>query len=125
MDPRHARRVHIVQNLFAYSFPSLKENLPYDSDETTKDIVANIVKIDELISTYAPKFPLERIAKTDLSILRLAIYELIINKKEPVKVVINEAVELAKEFGGERSYAFINAVLGTIFKSLHPEETHE
>ena len=78
MDPRHARRVRIVQNLFAFSFP-LKENLPYDTDETTKDIIDNIVKIDELISTYAPKFPLERIAKTDLSILRLAIYELIIN----------------------------------------------
>lgn len=120
MDPRHAERIKIIQNLFAASFPMLKDNLPYPENEPTTHILEHTTRIDEMISKNAPKFPLDRLAKTDLSILRLAIYELLINPKEPTKVVINEAVELAKEFGGERSYAFINAVLGTIVKELQP-----
>jgi N utilization substance protein B len=116
MDQRHVERMKIVQNLFAASFPALKDNLPYEGNEQTSEIHKNLEKIDAIIAEKAPKFPIERIAKTDLSILRLAIYELIIAPKEPEKVVINEAVELAKEFGGEKSYAFINAVLGAVVK---------
>ena len=115
MDQRHLERIKITQNLFAASFPDLKSNLPYDLP-ITKLILDNVEKIDALIAESAPKFPLERIAKTDLAILRLALYELVIDPKEPKKVVINEAIELAKEFGGDKSYAFINAVLGSIVK---------
>jgi N utilization substance protein B len=115
MDSRHLERIKLIQNLFAASFPDLQNNLPYE-DTKTAMILKELPKIDELISKNAPKFPLDRIAKTDLAILRLAVYELIIAPTEPNKVVINEAVELAKEFGGERSYAFINAVLGTVLK---------
>lgn len=125
MDPRHLKRIKISQNLFAASFPSLKDNLPYENEPMTKDILQHLDKIDELITKHAPKFPIDRIAKTDLAVLRLAVYELIITPKEPAKVVINEAVELAKELGGDRSYAFINAVLGTIFKNLGPGSNNE
>ncbi|MEO6508825.1 MAG: transcription antitermination factor NusB [Patescibacteria group bacterium] len=116
MDQRHLDRIKIVQNLFSSSFADLKDNLLYEETAMTKSIFENFPKIDALIAESAPKFPLDRIAKTDLAILRLAVFELMIEPKEPQKVVINEAVELAKEFGGDKSYAFVNAVLGTIIK---------
>ncbi len=115
MDSRHKQRIDIIQNLFASSF-DLQGNLPFPDNKTSQEILKNLDKIDARIKEYAPKFPIERIAKTDLMVLRLAIYELEIEKKEPEKVIINEAVELAKELGGDRSYAFINAVLGNVVK---------
>lgn len=115
MDKRHLERIKVVQNLFASSFKELHDNLPYD-DTFVEEILKNLDKIDTYIADGAPKFPIDRIAKADLSILRLAVYELIIAPTEPYKVVINEAVELAKELAGERSYAFVNAVLGSIVK---------
>ena len=72
--------------------------------------------IDQYILKAAPRWPLERINKIDLAILRLAIWELCFQKKEPPKVIIDEAVELAKEFGGENSPSFVNGVLGTIYE---------
>ena len=116
MDQRHLERMKVVQNLFAASFPDAKDNLLHEDSPQTIEILSHLEKIDSYISKNAPKFPLDRIARTDLAILRLAVYELIIRPTEPEKVVINEAVELAKEFGGEKSYAFINAVLGSIVK---------
>jgi len=116
MDPRHHNRIKIVQNLFAHSFSVKNENFINEQDETTVKIIESEKKIDKLIAKYAPKFPLNRIAKVDLAILRLAVFELIIENTEPTKVIINEAVELAKQFGGEKSYAFVNAVLGMIVK---------
>jgi N utilization substance protein B len=86
----------------------------------TEKILTHLEGIDKEISSSAPKFPLDRIAKTDLAVLRLAVFELMIEPKEPQKVVINEAIELAKEFGGDKSYAFINAVLGAIVKKNEP-----
>lgn len=117
MDPRHANRIKIVQNIFASTFRAGDNNLPFESDLITTGVIESREKIDALITLYAPKFPVDRIARADLAILRLAVYELIINPTEPEKVVINEAVELAKEFGGDKSYAFVNAVLGTILKN--------
>lgn len=112
MDPRHKKRIKIIQELFSQEFVN-QSNLT----KKTKLIIKSISFIDSFIKTYAPKHPIEKISKIDLSILRLAIYELKIEKKEPVKVIINEAVELAKELGSEKSYAFINAVLGKIYGS--------
>ncbi|PIZ63325.1 transcription antitermination factor NusB [Candidatus Roizmanbacteria bacterium CG_4_10_14_0_2_um_filter_39_13] len=116
MDKRHSKRLHIVQNLYALCFvnDNLKQVLPHKDDTTTQEIITQLDQIDHHIQKHAPKYPLDKIAKIDKSILRLAIYELMVEKKEPVKVVINEAIELAKELGNERSYAFINAVLGSI-----------
>lgn len=110
-DPRHLRRIRIMQDLFANIF--LKQKV---KEKTTNQVLVNLSKIDEEIGKAAREWPIEKIAKIDLAILRLAVYELIIEKKKPPKVVIDEAVELAKEFGGESSGPFVNGVLGTIFK---------
>ncbi len=81
--------------------------------EKTKDIQDQLPTIDKLITKYAPEWPLEKINKVDLAILRLAIYELL-TKNAPYKVIINEAVELAKTYGSQNSPSFINGVLGKI-----------
>ncbi len=100
----------------------MKNNLPHPNDEKTKEIVKHLSKIDQFIKKFAPRYPLHNIAKTDLSILRLSIYELMFEKKVPKKVIIDEAIELAKELSGEKSYAFVNAVLGNILKTQSNEE---
>lgn len=76
----------------------------------------NLKDIDESILRVAPEFPIEQIANIDKAVLRLAIYELLYDEKVPAKVVINEAVELAKVFGGENSFKFVNGVLGTLYR---------
>ncbi len=111
MDIRHKKRVEIIQDLFSYTFRKDEKSF---QNPVSSEIVKKLPEIDAQIRLFATKFPIEKIAKTDLSILRLAIYELKINPHEPIKVVINEAVELAKEFGGEKSFAFVNAVLGKL-----------
>ena len=108
-DPRHLERVKIVKSLFAESFTHQK-NLP----ATTKAILGNKKAIDIQIEKAAPTWPIEKLNKIDLAILRLAIYELN-SKSTPPKVTIDEAVELAKEFGSESSSSFVNGVLATIY----------
>jgi transcription antitermination protein NusB len=115
MDPRHKRRVELVQQLYSHSFdPEFVFTNKKSDIRTLNDIVSHVSELDDFITKHAPKYPVNQIAKTDLAILRLSIYELIFKKKEPSKVIINEAVELAKEMGSDRSYAFVNAVLGAI-----------
>ena len=70
--------------------------------------------IEKKIAVAAPEFSIDKINKTDLAILRLAVYELLVEKKQPPKVIIDEAIELAKEYGGDSSPAFINGALGNI-----------
>lgn len=111
LDPRHKIRQEIVQSLFSFSFLEQKIDNP-----KTKDITQNINVLDEKIKKVAPEFPIDKINKADLAILRLAVYELLIEKKEPPKVIIDEAIELAKEFGGESSPGFINGALGKLVK---------
>ncbi len=82
--------------------------------ELVKSVLGNRNKIDELIKQYAPAWPLDQISLVDRNILRLAIFEIFIDNKTPVKVAIDEAVELAKEFGSDHSAKFINGVLGSI-----------
>ena len=83
-------------------------------------VIENIDKIDEIISKAAPQWPLEQITIVDRNVLRLGLYELIFSNREevPPKVAINEAIELAKTFGGESSGKFINGVLGTVYREL-------
>ena len=111
-DPRHQKRIRILKDLFALSFLSQRPQ-----EKKTKEIWNHRQKIDKLISKAAPLWPIEKINKVDLAILRLAVYELTIEKTEPLKVIIDEAVELAKEFGNEQSGPFVNGVLGTIVKN--------
>ena len=114
MDPRHLRRIKIIQELYRITFLNEKKSKIL----TVNKILLNINEIDNYIKSFAIKLSFEKISKIDLAILRLAIYELIIEKKQPVKVIINEAVELAKEFGGENSYKFINGLLGKVVSSI-------
>ncbi len=110
-DPRHQHRRDLMQKIFSYSF------YQDQVDPTVADIVAKLPELDEKIHKAAPEWPVDKIAKIDLAILRLALYELI-DKKEPPKVVIDEAIELAKEYGNEHSSQFVNGVLGTVLKSI-------
>ena len=80
---------------------------------------AHTEEIDEFVSKYSKDWMIDRIARVDLSILRIAIYEMLYRKEDvPTGAAINEAVELAKRYGGERSYAFVNGILGSVAKEL-------
>lgn len=96
-----------------YSFSFLEQNIP---DPKAKEIIANIPQLDLDIAKIAPEFPIEKINKVDLAILRLALFELQFEKKAPPKVIIDEAIELGKEFGGDATPAFINGALGKFLK---------
>ena len=111
-DPRHQKRRETVRTLFSFLF-----NQNQKIDPEVKPILDNLQTIDQLITRSAPEWPLERINRIDLSILRLAVFELLIQKTEPPKVIIDEAVELGKEFGSENSASFVNGVLGDIWKN--------
>ncbi len=111
-DPRHQHRIDRMQQLFAHAFQASA------SDQSVADILPHITTLDQAIQDAAPEWPTDKIAKIDLAILRLAAYELIIVKTEPPKVIIDEAIELAKSYGNENSPKFINGVLGTILKTL-------
>lgn len=110
-DPRHQKRQHLIQFLYSQTFrPQPTE------DSEKKEILEKLSEVDEIIEKIAPEYPVEKINKVDLSVLRLAVFELAFEKKAPEKVIIDEAVELAKEFGGETSPAFINGALGNLLK---------
>lgn len=111
-DPRHQQRITKMQQLFSYSFHQT------DDLKDIGPIVAVFSDIDAHIAKAAPEWPLPKIAKIDLSILRLAAWELLYDKKNPAKVVIDEAVELGKSYGNEHSAKFINGVLGTIIQAI-------
>lgn len=81
-----------------------------------KGVYKNQAKIDKIIIPIAPDWPIEQIARMDRVILRMGIYELVFTGDVPPKVAINEAVELAKSFGGDNSSKFINGVLGTVMR---------
>ncbi len=125
MDTRHQLRIKIVQELYAYSFLPAKDKTPRlgEFDKKTRQIIKKQDKINDYIVKFASKFPINKIAKIDLAILQLGIYELLYEKKEPTKVIINEAVELAKDMGSERSYAFINAILGKIYQETYERKS--
>lgn len=84
-----------------------------DTSAETKKIIEILPKIDKKIQKAAPSWPVDRINRIDLAILRLAVYELL-HEEAPNKVIIDEAVELAKEYGAEGSPGFVNGVLGTL-----------
>lgn len=131
---RHRFREHTFKLIFLsqfYNGKELEEQLEsyfiYQGDFRDDEILAlttkynSIIeargKIDELISSTAKGWKIERMSKVDLSILRLSIYELMFDEDIPKKVAINEAVELAKEYGGEDSASFINGILGEISRT--------
>jgi len=84
------------------------------SEELVKGVFQNKSELDVLIKKFAPAFPIEQMSIIDRNILRLAIFEILFNDKTPFKVAINEAIELAKEFGSDSSPRLINGVLGSM-----------
>lgn len=138
-DPRHTSRKLALSSIFSWQFaePNIdecvatskeileSEGIEYDN-ELTKFIVEGVkthsVEIDKIIEECAPEWPIDKIAKIDLVILRIAIFEMMFGKKTPVKVAIDEAVEVAKEFGNDTSHKFVNGVLGTVVEKYMPEE---
>jgi N utilization substance protein B len=110
-DPRHQLRRDAVKILFAETF--LKQE---QSSTLASTVMKQKVKLDKKIHKAAPAWPVEKLNKVDLATLRLAVYELD-NTDTPPKVIIDEAVELAKEYGSENSPSFVNGVLGTILKN--------
>lgn len=111
-DPRHLKRIANFQALFAWSCGN---NAP--TTEDTPGIVKVIPEIDQIIQKNAPKWPVDKINLVDLNILRYAFWELFYFKKNPEKVVIDEVIEIAKEFGTDSSSSFINGVIGSALKN--------
>lgn len=111
-DPRHLNRIKVMKLLFTWNFLQRKRVAA-----SIAPIIENLSKIDKLITESAPDRPIEGINRIDLAILRLAVFELIIKKGTPPKVVVDEAVEMGKEYGSDSSSSFINGVLGKIIKS--------
>ena len=94
-----------------FHFPEKDEK---EVREKVERLIALMPDIDEKISANAKGWKIERIAKAELAILRLAVYEALYEESVPVGVAVNEAVELAKEYGGENGAAFVNGILGKI-----------
>lgn len=109
-DPRHLHRIQLMQELFTWNFKKGK------TEGETKKIISKLKRIDKKISEAAPERPILQINRIDLAILRLSLYELLLVKKTPPKVVVDEAVELAKEYGGDSSPSFVNGVLGKVIE---------
>ncbi len=112
-DPRHLERIRTVKDLFAWQFnPKIAPENP-----KVKEIVTSIGQVDKLVEEAAPAWPIDKINKVDLAILREAIFELMVKKSVPSKVVVDEAVEIAKEYGSDSTPGFVNGALGKLIES--------
>ena len=137
MSNRHLARTIVMQSLYEWDFNKLKEsdleiltakNLKefapgFDDNGFTQHVAKGVMRhlneINDLITKYAPEWPLEQITVVDRNILRIGIFELKFSSGEiPPKVAINEAIEIAKSFGGESSGKFVNGVLGSIYRDM-------
>jgi N utilization substance protein B len=139
---RHLGRIIALQTLYEQDFRRDSNDTSFDLEEVLqrniarysemiddvdfiRELVAGVskraVELDATLQPIAPEWPLDQIARMDLAILRIGLYELESDKSVPPKVVINEAVELAKAFGGENSSKFINGVLGTALRNITGE----
>ena len=138
MSNRHLARTIAMQTLFSWDFNGkqeknlsnlIKQNFKqfapkFDDHGFVKSIINGVIKnedeIDKYIIKYATEWPLDQITIVDRNILRIGVYELLFDKDIPSKVAINEAIEIAKTFGGESSGKFVNGVLGAIYKEAAP-----
>ncbi len=97
--------------------PALSEEDALFSDRLYEGVCAHLDELDTVIGEHAKDWSIARIAKVDLSILRIAVYEILYEDSIPIGATVNEAVELGKEFGGEKSAGFINGILGSVAKA--------
>ncbi|HBU07528.1 MAG TPA: transcription antitermination factor NusB [Candidatus Magasanikbacteria bacterium] len=138
MSNRHLARSIVMQSLYQWDFKNqptavlpaiidqnleefgagLTEDKQYVYD-TVDGVINNLSEIDKIITQYATNWPLEQLSLVDRNVLRIGIYELKFNDKIPAKVAINEAIEVAKTYGGQSSGKFVNGVLGAIFKNAN------
>ena len=138
MSSRHLSRSIVMQSLYEWDFYGKKpDSLKNITERNIKEfgpglesaefiwqlidgISVHLEEIDKIIGKAAPEWPLEQIGIIDRNVLRIGLFELLYAKKEevPPKVAINEAIELAKSFGGESSGRFVNGVLGTVYKEI-------
>jgi N utilization substance protein B len=129
MGVRHKARAIALQALYEVNsvghdvervLPHLLEEggLSGENADFARGLVSGVLqnkkKIDQHIKNFAPAWPVEQIPAVDRNILRLAIFEILLDNSVPVKVAINEAVELAKKFGSDSSPRFVNGVLGSV-----------
>ena len=137
MATRHLVRSVVLQSLYEWDFYHRKKDVtailernltefapgidePDFAWRILKGIVEHLDKIDKIIVKAAPEWPLEKIAMVERNVLRIGLYELLYADKEevPPKVAINEAIEVAKNYGGPNSVKFINGVLGTVYREM-------
>jgi len=138
MANRHLSRSIAMQSLYEWDFKGMdmdeldevvKRNIEEfgpgmeEADfiwQIVNGVIENLSKLNKIIEKSAPEWPLDQITVVDRNVLRIGLYELLLgNRKEvPPKVAINEAIELAKTFGGESSGKFINGVLGTVYREI-------
>lgn len=134
MSNRHLARSIAMQSLYQWDFcgkkqKDIKNIISYNRREFAPGftdnefieklvlgVIKNISEIDKIIQKFAPEWPIEQITLVDRNILRIGVYELLLDQEIPAKVAINEAIELGKNFGGPSSGKFINGVLGAIHK---------
>ncbi|MFA4831366.1 MAG: transcription antitermination factor NusB [Patescibacteria group bacterium] len=137
MSNRHLARSIVMQVLYQWDFKNkptaalpaiidqtlnefgagLIENKEYITN-TVNAVIDHIEEIDKIISKYAPKWPIGQISLVDRNILRIGIFEMKFNNEIPAKVAINEAIEIAKTYGGSSSGRFVNGILGAIYNDL-------
>jgi N utilization substance protein B len=144
MATRHLARSIVLQSLYEWDFlkrePDLVTIVERNMEEfgpginepdfvwnMVKGVVEHIEEIDNVIATSAAQWPFDQIALVDRNVLRIGVYELLyVNKEEvPYKVAINEAIELAKNYGGVNSGKFVNGVLGTVVTQLQDVEKEQ
>jgi transcription antitermination protein NusB len=138
MANRHLARSVVLQSLFEWDFRDQKQSILSDAivrdaaefapgqndlsfmQELGVGVLKKQTEIDMIITKAAPDWPLDKISIVDRNVLRIGLYELLFadRKEVPAKVAINEAIELAKSFGGENSGKFVNGVLGSVYKEL-------
>lgn len=138
MSHRYLSRTLAVQTLFEFDFQEqgvagVDEILRYNfqefapdfnddgfAEELVKGVLEHKEEIDTYIQKYATEWPLEQITGIDRNILRLGIFEMIFHAQIPARVAINEAIEIAKAYGGAASSKFVNGVLGALYKDILP-----
>ena len=144
MATRHLARSIVLQSLYEWDFYERKHDLIQIVDRNLKEFgpgmdepefVWRIVKgvigkfdhLNNIIEKAAPEWPIRQIALIDRNVLRIGLYELLYADRAevPAKVAINEAIELAKNYGGPNSGRFINGVLGTVYKQLEPQQAEK
>ncbi|PJA89668.1 MAG: transcription antitermination factor NusB [Candidatus Magasanikbacteria bacterium CG_4_9_14_3_um_filter_32_9] len=137
MSNRHLARSIVMQCLYQWDFREKPSSaLPAIVDQMTKEFgigldenkkyiletvvstVDHIDEIDKIISKYTINWPINQITLIDRAILRIGVYELKFNKEIPAKVAINEAIEIAKSYGGPSSGKFVNGILGALFNEM-------